>query len=343
MSECVRGLYEEIDTSGQGKWILPAVIGCIVIVGLLIVRLVVIDIGDPPFDDQPDLFFVAGLGPVGVCLLGSLFGILKKRATKVNTDLLEFNEDVRKLEDFDKVYHEGDFRTGFLGGHPTYSCSWVFVVIFSFAMGLVAALAMNTVQFDIGLAIEIYLSPILYIVGFFTAFRAMPIENKLVRNPLNEPIARYLSKYKVVSWITECGLVSKIIVRYRMGIGQTLKVIDNIHVLAVTSTEPELEIEICIDNPKYISAEYTYYLSEGLPSRKKEVIDVAGKEVHVIVDEIDRKKCIRVHYDMSSLRAQMDTRTPERQCNLMHALVDEISKYMSITKVPRIENPITGE
>jgi len=331
-------LYEEIDRSGQGKWILPAAIGCIVIVGLLIVRLVVFDIGDPPFDNQPDLFFVVGLGPVGVCLLGSLFGILRKRATKVNTDLLEFTEEVRELEDFDKVYHEDDFRTGFLGGHHTYSCSWVFVVIFSFAMGLVTVLAMNTVQFDIGLAIEIYLSPILYIVGFFTAFRAMPIENKLVRNPLNERIARYLSKYRVISWITECNLVSKIIVRYRMGIGQTLKVIDNIHVLAVTSTEPEMEIEISIENMKNISTEYTYYLSEGLPSRKEEIIDVAGKDTHLIIDEIDMKKFIRVHYDMGTRRAQWDTRTPERQCNLMHALVDEVSKYMSVSKVPKTED-----
>jgi hypothetical protein len=187
------------------------------------------------------------------------------------------------------------------------------------------------------------LQEFLYLAGYGTAFRAMPIGNIMVRNPFYDSVGRYLSEYQVLLWIIECDLVSKIIVRYKIGKGQMLKIIDDTHVLAVTSTEPELEIEISIDNLKDISTEYTYYLSEGLPSLKKETIDVAGKEVHVIVDEIDRKKCIRVHYDMSTLRAQWDTRTPERQCNLMHAMVDEVSKYMSITKVPKIEDSEPNE
>jgi hypothetical protein len=166
----------------------------------------------------------------------------------------------------------------------------------------------------------------------------MPIGNKMVRNPLNESIAKYLSKYQVLQWITECNLVSKIIVRYKIGKGQTLKVIDDIHVFAVISTEPMMEIEITIEHRDNFGLEYTYYLSEERVSRKKEIIDVAGKEAHLIVDEIDMNKYIQVRYEMGTLRAQFNIRTPESQCNLMHALIDEIAKYVSFTIVPKIED-----
>ncbi len=334
-------MYEEIDRSGQGKWILPTIIGFVIIVGLLIVRLFGYPLGEPPYADQADLFFIVGLGPVGLCLLGSLFGILRKRATKVNPDRLEFTEDVRKLEDFGKVYHEDDFETGELGGHRPYGYGWAFTVLFSFVSGLVVVFSMSSIQFNLGLVeriIVVTLSATLYLAGVVTAFRAMPIGNKMVRNPLNESIAKYLSKYQVLQWITECDLVSKIIVRYKIGKGQTLKVIDDIHVFAVISTEPVMEIEITIENRDNFGLEYTYYLSDERVSQKEEIIDVAGKEAHLIVDEIDMNKYIQVRYEMGTLRAQFNIRTPESQCNLMHALVDEVAKYVSFTIVPKIED-----
>ncbi len=334
-------MYEEIDRSGQGKWMLPTIIGFVIIVGLLIVRLFGYPLGNPPYTEQADLFFIVGLGPVGLCLLGSLFGILRKRSIKVNPDRLEFTEDVRKLEDFEKVYQEDDFATGELGGHRPYGCGWAFTVLFSLVTGLVPAFAMSMNQLNLGLVeriIVVTLSATLYLVGFVTAFRAMPIGNNMVRNPLNESFAKYLSKWQVLQWITECDLVSKIIVRYKIGKGQTLKIIDDIHVFAVTATEPKMEIEITIENRDNFGLEYTYYLSEGLGTRKDEIIDVAGKEAHLIVDEIDKNKYIQVRYEMGTLRAQFNIRTPESQCNLMHALVDEVAKYVSFTIVPKIED-----
>jgi len=119
-SESVRGLYEEIDTSGQAKWILPTIIGFILIVGLSIVRLFMMPLGDPPFNDQVDLVAIIGFTPIVACLLGTFFGALRKRATKINPERLEFTSDVRNLDDFGKVYFEGDFKTGELGGGPPY-------------------------------------------------------------------------------------------------------------------------------------------------------------------------------------------------------------------------------
>ncbi|MGY5871600.1 MAG: hypothetical protein RTV72_05090 [Candidatus Thorarchaeota archaeon] len=339
-------MYEEIDRSSQGKWMLSAAIGFVIVLGLLSVRLFGYPLGEPPYNDQADLYFIVGLGPVGVCLLGSLFGILRKRSTKVNPDRLEFTEDVRNLEDFEKVYHEDDFQTRELGGHPPCGCGWVFIVLFSFGIGIIVTFSMSgnqfsTIQFNLGLVERftvVALSAILYLLGFGSAFRAMPIENKMVRNPLYDSVAKYLSKYQVLQWITECDLVSKIIVRYKIGKGQTLKAIDDIHVFAVTSTEPVMEIEIAIESGENFGLEYTYYLSEGLGVQKDEIIDVAGKEAHLIIAEIDTKKYIQVRYEMETLRTRFNIRTPESQCNLMYALVDEVSKYMSVAEVPKIED-----
>ena len=41
---------------------------------------------------------------------------------------------------------------------------------------------------------------------------------------------------------------------------------------------------------------------------------------------------------METLRTRFNIRTPESQCNLMYALVDEVSKYMSVAEVPKIED-----
>ena len=51
MSERGCGLYEEIDTSGQTKWILPTIIGFFLVVGLSIVRFFMMPLGNPPFND----------------------------------------------------------------------------------------------------------------------------------------------------------------------------------------------------------------------------------------------------------------------------------------------------
>ena len=83
-------MYEEIDTSGQTKWILPTIIGFIAIVGLSIVRFFVIPFGDPPFNDQVYLVAIIGFTPMASCLVGSLFGALRKMSIKVNPDRLEF-------------------------------------------------------------------------------------------------------------------------------------------------------------------------------------------------------------------------------------------------------------
>ena len=47
---------------------------------------------------------------------------------------------------------------------------------------------------------------------------------------------------------------------------------------------------------------------------------------------------IRVRYDMNRMRARWNLSTPDSLCDLMHGLVDEISKYVSVTKIPKIED-----
>jgi len=331
-------MYEEIDRSGQAKWTLPAIIGFIVIVGLLIVKLFWNPLGDPPYNHQVDVVFLIGFAPVGACLLGSLFGVLRKRATKVNPDRLEFSDDVRNLDDFGEVYYEGDFKTGELGGHPAYGCGWAITLILTVFLGFMVLFSMDVVGPVIGSITEIILVAVFYIAGYATAFRGAPMASKLVKDPLHHRITKYLTKYDVLQSITRCDLVSEITVRYRIGRGQTLKVIDDIRVLAATTTEPSLEVEITIEKMENIGPEYTYYLSEGFAAKKEEMIDVAGKEALLIVDEVDMNSFIRVRYDMGTLRARWNLGTPESLCDLLHALLDEIAKHVSFTIVPKIED-----
>lgn len=332
-----RGMYEEIDRSGQAKWTLPTIMGFIVTVGLLTVKLFGDPLGDPPYNNRVDVVFLIGFAPVGACLLGSLFGVLRKRATRVNPDRLEFSDDVRNLDDFGEVYYEGDFKTGELGGHPVYGCGWAITLMLTVFLGFMVLFSMDVVGPVIGSIMEIILVAVFYIAGYVSAFRGVPMGSKLVKDPLHHRITKYLTKYDVLQSITQCDLVSEIIVRYKIGKGQTLKVIDDIRVLAATTTEPSFEVAITIEKMENKGPEYTYYLSKGLATKKVEMIDVAGKEAHLIVDEVDMNSFIQVRYDMGTLRARWNLSTPESLCDLMHALLDAVAKYVSFTIVPKIE------
>lgn len=331
-------MYEEIDTSGQGKWNLYAIVGIIVVVSLFLLLSSGITLGEPPYSDQLDVVLAIIFAPVGACLTGTLFGALKKRATKINPDRLEFTEEVRSLDDFGNEYYEGDYETDVLGGHPAYGCGLIFIFIIAVFLGGGVLFGIDGIGPTIGFLIEAIIVAVLYIVGFKFGFKATPMTNKLVQNPLYHRITKYLDKSDVLKKITQCDIVSSIIVKYKVGTGQSLKVIDDIHVFAVTSTEPVMEIEITIKKMENIGPEYTYYLSKGLGTRRNEMIDVAGKEASLIVDEVDMNSFIRVRYDMNRIRARWNLGNPESLCDLMHGLVDEVSKYMSVIKIPKIDD-----
>ncbi len=336
-------MYEEIDTSGQGKWNLYAIIGFIVVVGLFMLRFFGVPLGEPPYLDQPDLMLFVILVPVGACVIGGIFGAMKKRATKISPDRLEFREEVRTLDDFGQVYYEGDYETDVLGGHPAYGCGLILILVISVLLGGGVLFGIGSVGPTVAFLIEGIIVAALYIVGFRFAFKAVPMKSKLVNNPLYYRITKYLDKSDVLEKVARCDIVSSIIVKYKVGEGQTLKAIDDIHVFAVTSTEPVMEIEITIEKMENIGPEYTYYHSKGLGTRKDEMIDVAGKEASLIVDEVDMNSFIRVRYDMNRIRARWNLSTPKSLCDLMHGLVDEVSKYVPVTKNPKIEDSVPDE
>lgn len=334
-------MYEEIDTSGQGKWNLYSIIGFVVVVSLFMLQSFSITLGEPPY--QPEVMLMIVFAPVGACLIGGFFGSMKKRATRINPDRLEFTEDIRTLDDFGQVYYEGDFETDVLGGHPAYGCGLMIIFITSVFLGGGVLFGIESVGPTIAFLIEGIIVVVLYIVGFRFAFKAISMRSTLVKNPLFYRITKYVDKSDVLKKLERCDIVSSIIVKYRVGEGQTLKAIDDIHVFAVTSTEPVMEIEITIEKMENIGAEYTYYFSEGLGTRRDEIIDVVGKDTHLIVDEIDMNSFIRVRYDMNRIRVRWNLQVPESLCDLMHGLVDEISKYMSVTKIPKIEDSSSDE
>ena len=323
-------MYEEIDRSGQGKWIPAAAFGFIVVVGLLSIRLLSDPIIEVPLN-EPELVGIIGFTPMVGFLIGSLFGFLRKRSTKINLDMLEFSDESRDFEDFGKVYFEGEFETTHLGGHPAYGCGWAIVLVFTAGAGFAVLFGMEATGYLLGSYVEIIIVAALYPAGFHLAFRGGPISSPYVNNPLHHRITKYLSKEDVLRSILQCESVESIIVKFKLGKGQMLKVIDDIRVYAITSTSPEMDIEITIENMERIGPEFTYHLEEGALIRKEDRIEVNGKEALLTVDEIDADSIIRVRYDMGSLRAKWTLGTHDEICNLLHRLIDEVDKQIGLS------------
>ncbi|TFG07363.1 hypothetical protein EU522_00800 [Candidatus Thorarchaeota archaeon] len=324
-------MYEEIDRSGQGKWLPAAAFGFIVVVGLVGIRLLSNPIMEVSLNDM-ELIGIIGFSPMLGFLVGSLFGFLKKRSTNINLDMLEFSDETRNFEDFGKVYFEGEFETTDLGGHPAYGCGWAMVLIFTVCAGFAVLFGMDATGYLLGSYVEVIMVALLYPIGFHFAFRGGPISSPYVKNPLHYRITRYLSKEDVLHSILRCEAVESIIVRFKLGRGHSLKVIDDIRVFAIITTEPSLEIEITIDDMEDIGPQFTYYLAEGTPLQKEERIDVDGKDAFLIFDEIDTDPIIRVRYDMGALRAKWALGTEKELCSLLDALITEVRKYREMFK-----------
>ncbi|TFG27214.1 hypothetical protein EU527_18805 [Candidatus Thorarchaeota archaeon] len=326
-NERAGGMYEEIDTSGQGKWISIAAIGFIITIGIVIVRFFMIPLDEPPYIDSPEMVIVIGFTPFLAVLFGSLFGFLKKRATKINPDRLEFMDDARPLGDFGKVYYEGDFETGDLGGHPLYGCGWAILLIVSIFPGFILLFTINTFLVNALGVLMTSFTAVFYVAGYISAFRGSPIATRLVKDPLHFRITKYLSKMDVLDSIKRCDIVKSIVVKFKVGKGHSLKVIDDIHVFAEMTTDPPLEIEITIEKMENIGPEYTYFLSSSDGTRKEESIEIDGKTTFLTIDEVDMRSFVRMRYNMGTVRARWNLGTPESLCDLMHALLDEIKKY----------------
>jgi len=191
--------------------------------------------------------------------------------------------------------------------------------------------------------VEVGAIAVLYVLGNYFGYRGGYIRSEMVRNPLFFRITKYLSKYDVLRSMIRCDLISKIIVRFKIGKGQSLMAIDDIHVFAITSTEPPLDVEITIENMEDIGPEYTFYYTDSLATRREEIIDVAGRDGILTVDERDMRSFVRLRYDTGFLKSKWNLGTPERLCDLMHAIVEEVAKEMSITKVPKSEEPYSEE
>jgi len=336
-------MYEEIDKSGHTKWDIIALFGFISVVGLLAFRLFAMPIDIPPQIDQIDVIAIIGFSPLAAMLIGSFIGYMKKRTTKINTELLEFTEETREIDDFGKVYFEGDTETPELGGHPAYTCGWVIILIMSPFLGFGILFGMDVVEPIIGSIIEMLLAAILYSAGFVFAFKSASMTSKLVRNPLYFRITKYVTKMDVLLSMMQCDLVSSVIVKYRVGKGQSLKTVDNIRVFLVTSTDPALEVEVTINKMENIGPEYTYHFVESNASRYSNSINVSGKDAILTIDEVDMRSIIKIRYDMNRVRARWNLATPSSLCDLIHALLDEVKKHADFRPVQKAEKLVTSK
>ena len=127
--------------------------------------------------------------------------------------------------------------------------------------------------------------------------------------------------------LLRCDRITSIIVRYREGIGQALKVITDIRVCAVTNTQPHLEIEITINDMERIGPEYTFRLSQSIAHGEESKVSVSGKMAILTLGEENMRSFLRLRYDFGLIRAKWALGSDDELCELVHAMLKEISRY----------------
>ncbi len=325
-------MYEEIDTSSYGKW--NPVIGFVLIVLVAVFSWQFFFVSNEVnMDIDPGYGILVAFTPFIFYSVGSVLGFFRKRSTTINVGHLEFEEQTRELDDFGQVYYEGDDETGDLGGHPVYICGWTLVLIASVLILYAIMSFIDTFGYTFGVSILLTLGAVLYFVSIFFAFKGTPISSNLVRNPLHHRITKYFTREYVGKYLKNCDIVSSVIMRYRIAQGHSLKAVDDVRLILVTSTAPPLEVEVTIPKMETIGPEYTFYLSESIEERGEETIIVDDKDIILTKGESDMRSYVRVRYDMNRIRAKWALQTERELCFLLNVLLDEVKKYVDFREI----------
>jgi hypothetical protein len=110
--------------------------------------------------------------------------------------------------------------------------------------------------------------------------------------------------------------------------GKNLKVIDNVHALIITSTEPSLEIEVDMNRMKKRGPVSMLVLSERLPYQRTEVLKVAGLDALLIISDGVVGSTIQVRYKVNRVRARCALNNSKRICSLLQATIAEGVRHM---------------
>lgn len=327
-------MYEEIDKSDQSKWNACVATAFVIIVGLALIIVLGLPTDLVGFQSSATVGMVIFCPFIGM-ILGSAFGFLRKRTIKINVDRLEFTERTETQEEFGTAYYEEGYSTGELGGSPCSGCIWFLVLVMTPFTGFVVLMSSSIITNQVAIFLTVPLIAIFYIIGLKLGYNASPIKSKLVSNPTLIRITKYLTKSNVLWKMSQCELVASVIIKFKEGKGQTLKVIDEVRPILITSTEPPLEIEVTLEDMEDIGPEYTYYHTGSIVNQREEEIKVDGKDATLTVRDTGMGTMIRLRYEMNRIRARWALGTESELCVLLGALLEEVGKHVNFKHVPK--------
>ncbi len=329
-------MYKEIDRSGQSKWICPGILLYVTMLGLTWVWLSFVPEGTE-IAHSGTLSYLFMFGPILSLILGSLVGYLLKTAIKINPDLLFYTDESREISEFGELYHEEEYETGDLSGYSNYLCFMFLLIPPSLVCGHFIGVFFPVVNDIIPLALLLFLMAILYPVGVKATYHIVSISSLLVTNPLQADVSEDLRMERALIGMKKCELIDSIYVEYRTGTGENLRVVSDVHVFLITTTEPPFTIAITTEDRamSYLGPEFTYVLESISARNQMETIDVKGNAVFLSVKNIEKGTQISVRYMSMYCSAGLIFESVWKCCNLLNTLLDEIKKHVPFKVVPK--------
>jgi hypothetical protein len=279
-----------------------------------------------------ELEMLAVCVPLLVLLPGLLLGVLRKRSIRLDTSGFTYTEKSCSHQEFYSHYENIVSSSGGLGGESGWLLVWIILLAYASFPGILLEFAIGNWPGEMALTVVVLfvIIPLIFLfpLGLYSAQRFVAIGNKAFSNPLAWEIDEYVQVSNFLDRMQRCDCTASVIVRYREGVGTNLKVIDNVHALIITSTEPSLEIEVDITSMRTRGPVYMLGLSKRLPFQRTEVLKVAGLDALLTVSDGVAGSTIRIRYKVNRIRAGWTLNDSKKICALLQAAITEGMRYM---------------
>ena len=324
-------LSDEIIRTGQRLWTVISLIVYSSIIALVLLHLQSVTlVSDGLISDELETLAV-GVPLLGL-LPGSLLGVLRKRSIRLDTSGFTCTEKSCNHQEFYSHYESIVSSSRGLGGESGWLFVWFSLLAYAIFPAVLLEFASRDWPGDMAPTVVVLfvVIPLIFLfpLGLYSTQRFVAIGHKAFSNPLEWEIDEYVQVGNFLDRMQRCDLVASLVIRYREGMGRNLKVINNVHALIVTSTEPSLEIEMDMNSMRKRGPVYMLVLSERLPFQRTEVLKVAGLDALLTVSDGVVGSTIRMRYKVNRIRARWALNDSRKTCALLHATVAEGMRYM---------------
>lgn len=324
-------MSDEVIRTGQRPWTVVSLIVYSSIIALVLLHLQSVPLVSDGLISHELETLAVGV-PLLALLPGLPLGVLRKRSIRLDTSGFMHTEKSCNHQEFYSHYENIVSSSRGLGGES----GWLLVGFILFAYASLPAVVLEFAIVDLPgemaptVVVLLVIIPLIFLfpLGLYSAQRFVAIGNKAFSNPLAWEIDEYVQVGSFLDKMQQCDCAASVIMRYREGMGKNLKVIDNVHVLIITSTEPSLEIEVDMNSMKKRGPVYMLVLSERLPFQRTEVLKVAGLDALLTVSDGIVGSTIQVRYNVNRVRARGALNNSKKICALLHATIAEGMRHI---------------